>query len=198
MIPLLPDIRKDKMFNKAWLLFINTFSISMTANSGYAMLGVLRNRFVGKYKWFTEEEMDDYIALAQSSPGPIAVNSSVLIGYQSAGFLGALASVLGVILPPFIMMIIVTLFYTFISTNPYVRIFIEGMQAGVCAMLLDVVLGLFKGIAKKKDVLYYILMVISFLFIRLTDYSIFYLAMFCIAVAVIKTLIMKSKGSENG
>ncbi len=177
------------MFQKVWSLFLNIFSISMTANSGYAMLGVLKSRFVDKYGWFTKEEMEDYIALAQSSPGPIAVNSSVLIGYQLAGAPGALAAVLGVILPPFIMMIVVTLFYTFISTNPYVRIFIDGMQAGVCAMLLDVMLGLFSGVAKRNNVLYYILMVISFLYVRFTDHSIFFLAMFCIAVAIIKVLM---------
>ena len=179
------------MFKKAWLLFINTFSISMTANSGYAMLGVLKSRFTDKYGWFTKEEMEDYIALAQSSPGPIAVNSSVLIGYQLAGMPGALAAVLGVILPPFIMMIIVTMFYTFISTNPYVRIFIDGMQAGVCAMLLDVMLGLFSGVAKRNHILYYILMILSFLYVRLTDFSIFYLAVFCIAVAIVKVLVTK-------
>ena len=182
-------MNEEKQENRVWLLFINIFSISMTANSGYAMLGVLKNRFVDKYGWFTKEEMEDYIALAQSSPGPIAVNSSVLIGYQAAGPAGAFAAVMGVIIPPFIMMVIVSLFYSFISTDPYVRIFINGMQAGVVAMLIDVMIGLFQGVAKRKNILYYIIMVISFLFVRLTDYSIFFLAMGCILTAIIKTYI---------
>ena len=87
------------------------------------------------------------------------------------------------------MMIVVTLFYTFISTNSYVRIFIDGMQAGVCAMLLDVMLGLFSGVAKRNNVIYYILMVISFLYVRFTDHSIFFLAMLCIAIAIVKVLM---------
>ena len=182
--------------DKLWLLFINIFSISMTANSGYAMLGVLKSRFVDKYHLLSEEEMADFTALAQSSPGPIAVNSAVLIGYHISGPAGAFVSVMGVIIPPFIMMVIVTLFYTFISTNQYVRIFIDGMQAGVVAMLLDVVIGLFMGVAKKKSVLYFALMLISFLFVRMTDYSIFFLAMFCIVVAIIKTL-MTGKAVKN-
>ena len=181
------------MLKKIWLLFINTFSISMTANSGYAMLGVIKNRFVDKYGWFTKEEMEDYIALAQSCPGPVACSSTMIIGYQSCGVLGALASVLGVITPPFIMMIIVTFFYTFISTNQYVRIFITGMQAGVCAMLLDVVLGLFSGVKKMNKPFYYIMVVLSFLYVRLTKYSIFYLALICICVAIIKTLLVKKE-----
>ena len=185
------------MLKKAWLLFINTFSISMTANSGYAMLGVIKNRFVDKYGWFTKEEMEDFIALAQSCPGPIACSSATIIGYQSCGIIGALASVLGVVLPPFIMMVVVTYFYTFISTNAYVRIFIDGMQAGVCAMLLDVVLGLFSGVQKMNKPFYYVMVLLSFLYVRLTKYSIFYLALMCIAIAIIKTLMTKKKVEES-
>ena len=179
------------MFKKAWLLFINTFTVSMTANSGYAIIAVFRNRFVEKYHWFTKEEMDDYIALAQSCPGPVACSSSMIIGYQSAGFIGALAAVFGVVLPPFLMMILVTFFYTFISTNKLVRIFITGMQAGVCAMLLDVVLGMFEGVIKMNNYFYYFMVLACFLFVRLTKYSIFYLAIICMAIAVVKTLLFK-------
>lgn len=181
------------MLKKVWLLFINTFTISMTANSGYAMLGVIKNRFVDKYGWFTNEEMEDYIALAQSCPGPVACSSSMIIGYQACGIVGALVSVLGVIIPPFIIMILVTSFYTFISTNQYVRIFIGGMQAGVCAMLLDVVLGLFKGVQKFNKPFYYIMILLSFLYVSLTNYSIFYLALICIGVAIIKTFLIKKE-----
>ena len=185
------------MFKKAWLLFINTFSISITANSGYAMLGVIKNRFVDKYGWFTKEEMEDYIALAQSCPGPFSCSTAMIIGYQSCGIIGALSAVLGVIVPPFIMMVLVTYFYTFISTNQYVRIFITGMQAGVCAMLMDVVLGLFGGIQKMNKPFYYIMVLLSFLYVRLTKYSIFYLAIICIVVAIVKTLLIKKEVEEK-
>lgn len=181
------------MLKKAWLLFINTFMISLTANSGYAMLGVIKNRFVDKYGWFSSEEMEDYIALAQSCPGPVACSSTMIIGYQSCGVIGALAAVFGVIIPPFIMMILVTYFYTFISTNQYVRVFITGMQAGVCAMLLDVVLGLFLGVVKMNKPFYYIMVVLSFLYVRLTKYSIFYLALICIGIAIVKTYLFKKE-----
>ncbi|MBR3251927.1 MAG: chromate transporter [Erysipelotrichaceae bacterium] len=184
------------MLKKAWLLFINTFSISMSANSGYAMLGVIKNRFVDKYRWFSKEEMEDYIALAQSCPGPIGCSSAMIIGYRSCGIIGALSAALGVIIPPFIMMVLVTFFYAFISTNQYVRIFISGMQAGVCAMLLDVVLGLFSGIRKMNKPFYFAIVALSFLYVRLTDFSIFYLALLCIGTAIIKTLMIKRKVDE--
>lgn len=183
----------NDMIRKAWILFINTFLISMTANSGYAMLSVFKNRFVEKYGWFSKEDMDDCIALAQSCPGPIACSSATIIGYLSCGIIGALAGELGVILPPFITMAAVTYFYTFISSNIYLRIFISGMQAGVCALLLDIVLGMFSGIRKKNDVFYYAVIILSFLYVRVTDLSIFYLAIICIVTAVVKTLMIRRK-----
>ena len=77
-------------FKKALTLFTTTFTTSMTANSGYAILAVMKNLMVDKYHWFTEEDMNDYMAMSQSSPGPMAVNCSLIVGYQLAGPLGAL------------------------------------------------------------------------------------------------------------
>ena len=91
-------------------LFLATFTISATANSGYAIVAVMKDDFVNKRKWFTEDEMNDYIAIVQSCPGPMAVTSSTVVGYQAAGLLGSSAAVLGVIVPPFAVMVAVTVF----------------------------------------------------------------------------------------
>ena len=88
-------------------LFLATLTISATANSGYAILAVMKDDFVNRRKWFTEDEMADYIAIVQSSPGPMAVTSSTIIGYHVAGMPGTLAAVFGVILPPFLVMVLV-------------------------------------------------------------------------------------------
>ena len=177
----------DKI-KKALTVFTTTFTTSMTANSGYAILAVMKSLMVDKYHWFTEEEMNDFTTMSQSSPGPMAVNSSLIVGYQLAGPLGAFAAVVGVMIPPIVIMIIVTYFYQTIVTNQYVRIFMSGMQAGVVAMLIDVIIGLFTTVTKRKSVYPYIIMIISFVFIRFTDFSMFYLIAGCIIAAVIKTL----------
>ena len=87
-------------------------------------------------------------------------------------------------------MIIVTYFYQTIVTNQYVRIFMSGMQAGVVAMLIDVIIGLFTTVTKRKSVYPYIIMVIAFIFIRFTDFSMLYLILGCILTAVIKTVVV--------
>ncbi|MBR0385058.1 MAG: chromate transporter [Erysipelotrichaceae bacterium] len=180
------------------MLFTTAFSISMTANSGYAMLSVMKNVFAVKRKMFSEDQMNDFIGLAQSAPGPVAVNGSLVVGYQVAGFAGGLSAVLGCIMPPIIMMILVTIFYSVIVNNQYVRIFMAGMQAGVAAMLLDVIIGLFKNITKADRTWYpFAIMVFSFLFIRYTKYSVFFLVLICIATALIKTFMFGKKVVEK-
>lgn len=182
----------DKL-KRMWQLFSTTFMISMTANSGYAILSVVRNTFVTKYKAFTEDEMADFIALAQSTPGPVAINVSMIVGYQFAGLAGGLAAVLGCALPPLLMMILVTFFYNTIIANQYVAIFMKGMQYGVVAMLLDVMINLFTGVAKKNVVYALVMIAISFLYIRYSKFSLFFLVLFCIAVGVTQAMLLRRK-----
>ena len=178
-------------------LFLATLSISATANSGYAIIAVMRDDFVNKRKWFTEEEMNDYIAIVQSCPGPLAVTSSMIVGYQSAGFLGSLAAVLGVITPPFAVMVLVTVFYQAIVSNPFVTVFMQGMQMGVVAMLFDICIGLFRDATKKSLAYPLLIMVLSFLYVRLTGCSIMWLALGCVVVGVVKALMVGKKVEQN-
>jgi len=183
---------------KLWTLFRTTFMISLTSNSGYAILSVMKSEYVNRYKWFTDDEMADTIALAQSAPGPIAVNSSMVTGYRVAGLAGAMASVLGCAIPPLAVMILVTFFYRVIVANRFVAMFMRGMQYGVAAMLLDVLIGLFTNVMKKEKVYPAVLIALSFLYVELADRSIFFLAAGCIAVAAVKSFLIgrKVKGGE--
>ena len=128
---------KDTDLKKITTLFMTAFSVSMTANSGYAIISVLKDRFVNRHRWISEEEMNDLIALAQSAPGPMGINASLVAGYRCAGIPGAMAAVLGCALPPFLIMVPVTVFYQAITDSRTVRAFMKGMQAGVIAMLAD-------------------------------------------------------------
>ncbi len=182
---------------KLVILFKTTFLISLTANTGYAILSVMKANFIGKYHWFSEEEMSDYIAMAQSAPGSMAINASMIIGWQIAGLAGSIAAVVGCALPPLLVMMAVTLFYNRIISNPYVTQFMKGMQFGVTAMLLDVMLGLFKNVTKKGVFYPCCLIVLSFLYVKLFNRSIFYLALGCIVISVMKTWFDRRKGEKK-
>ncbi len=182
---------------RLWILFRTTFLISMTANTGYAILSTMKNTFVQKYRWFSNEDMADYIAMAQSVPGPIAISASMIIGYQCEGLMGSLFAVAGCALPPMLVMMPVTFFYDRLIGNQSVSAFLKGMQYGVAAMILDVLIGLFMNVTKKSLTYPLCIMVLSFLYVRLLKCSVFYLAIGCIAAGAIKAhLAKRTKESE--
>lgn len=179
---------------KLWVLFITTFSISATTNGGYAIVAAMRGKFVEKYHWMSEDEMLDLMSIGQSSPGPIAINTSVLAGYKIAGMPGAFVTLFGTVLPPLTIMSIVTIFYEFICSNEYVKIFMRGMQAGVAAMLVSVTIDLFLKVHKEKSIFSYVLMVLAFAYVMLTDLSIAYLAIACAVAGIVKVKLLTKEG----
>jgi len=114
------------------------------------IVNFMRKAFVERLGWIDEDEMLDLIALAQSSPGAIAVNASILVGQRVAGFAGMAVSVLGTILPPMIILTIISFFYEAFATNKYVNLMLKGMQAGVAALILDVVFDLTINLSKRQ------------------------------------------------
>ena len=174
-------------------LFKTTFLSSMTANSGYAILSVLKNICVEKNHWFSEDQMADYIAMAQSTPGPMAVNGSMIIGYELAGWAGALTAVSGCTLPPLIIMSAVTFFYSYIIGNRYVELFMNGMQYGVAALLLDVMIGMFVNVTKKDKIYTLIAMILAFIYVRFVRKSVLYLAIAMVLAGAVKTVITEKK-----
>jgi len=182
---------------KLWTLFITTASISATTNGGWAIVAAMKDKFASKNHWIEEEEMMDLMSIAQSCPGPIAINTSVLVGYRIAGVAGGLLTLFGTVLPPLVMMSIVTIFYDFIAGNKYVEFFMKGMQAGVAALLVSITIDLFMNVAKKKDIFFYILMALAFIYNYFFDFSVLYLAIFCAVMGIIKTLMLVKKVEEK-
>ena len=173
---------------KCLVLFWTLLTISSTANSGYAILSVVSRALTRKYRWITEKEMQDYIALIQGSPGPMAINISLVTGYHVAGVWGAAAAALGCLLPPIVMMLLVSLFYGAIVSNNWVR---------VIAMLADLVLGIFLNVTKKKKIYPLIIMIAAFLFTRFTKLSTLPLVAACILTGCLMFLWKTRKGGDE-
>ena len=95
-----------------WKLFISTLYLSaFTFGGGYVIVTLMKKKFVDAYHWIEEDEMLDLVAIAQSSPGAIAVNGAIVVGYKLVGIPGAIVAILGTILPPFIILSMVSMFY---------------------------------------------------------------------------------------
>ena len=118
--------------------------------------------FVDELHWITEEEMLDMTALAESAPGAIAVNAAILVGWQVEGLLGMITAVVGTILPPMVILSIISYFYNVFAANVYVALVLKGMQAGVAAVILDVVCSMGGKVIASHSAVSLFLMVAAF------------------------------------
>ncbi len=161
-------------------LFLSTFKLSAcTFGGGFVIVPLMRKKFVEELQWIEEQEMLDLIAIAQSSPGAIAVNASILVGYHVAGILGALVTVLGTVLPPLIIISVVSVFYQQFRENAIVNMAMSGMLAGVAAVICDVVINMAQGIFNLKRILPVVVMLASFAAVRFFHINIIMIILGC-------------------
>ncbi|MFA6822050.1 MAG: chromate transporter [Sphaerochaetaceae bacterium] len=147
-----------------WKLFSSTFILSaFTLGGGYVIVPLMRKTFVEKLQWIKEEEMLDLIAIGQSAPGPIAVNTSILVGYKIAHIAGAIVSLMGTVLPPLIILTVISYVYSAIQNNPIFQMLFFGMGVGVAAVILDAVVTLATTVIKNRKVIPILLMVGAFI-----------------------------------
>lgn len=179
-------------------LFKSMFMLSAcTFGGGFVIVSLMKKKFVEELKWLEEDEMLDVTAITQSAPGPLPVNASVIIGYRMAGVLGSLTAILGTILPPMIIISIISVFYEQFRTNPYIAVALQVMRAGVAAVIFDVVINLAKNVLKTKRVLYIVMMVIAFVATYLLGVSAMLIIFTCLGIGLADlavTLYKKKKG----
>ncbi len=144
-------------------LFFSMLSISaFTFGGGFVIVTLMKRRFVDDLEWLDENEMLDMTAIAQSCPGAIAVNGAILVGQRVAGAAGIIVATVATIIPPMVILSLVSYFYALFADNPYVAAVLAGMQAGVAAVIVDVVLNLGMGVVKTRRWLLDVIMVAAF------------------------------------
>jgi len=174
------------------MLYISAF----TFGGGFVIVTFMKRKFVDQLHWLTEEEMLDLTALAQSSPGAIAVNAAILVGWRAAGFAGMAAAVAGPGLPPVAILSVISLFYAAFASNIYVALVLRGMQAGVAAVILDVVWSLGKGVAKQKSTLDLFIMAAAFAATFLFHVNVIYIILAAALAGVLRAMYQKRKGEQ--
>lgn len=179
-------------------LFNSTFYLSaFTFGGGFVIIPLMKKKFVDDLKWIEENEMLNLAAIAQSSPGAVAVNAAILLGYRIAGLLGALVTILGTVLPPFITISVVSLFYTAFRDNIIVNAVLKGMQAGIAAVIADVVINLGSNVLKEKDIVSVIIMAGSFVATFFLKINVMYIILVCGCIGAVKILIQMKKSKRK-
>ena len=184
-----------------WQLFCSMFMLSAcTFGGGFVIVSLMKKEFVEKLNWLQEDEMLDVTAIAQSSPGPIPVNASVIIGYRIKGIIGSLTAVLGTIIPPMVIISIIAIFYKQFRSKVIIAIALQVMRAGVAAVIFDVVLNLAKNVCATKRFIYISLMIISFFCAVVLDISAMLIILVCLGIGIIDLCyeLVKKEKSVGG
>lgn len=179
-------------------LFLSMLYLSaFTFGGGYVIVTLMKKKFVDKYHWISEKEMLEITAIAQSAPGAIAVNGAIILGYRIAGMAGAAVSVLGTILPPIVILSLISLFYDFFRDNIIVSQVLAGMQAGVAAVIADVVIEMGSNVIKEKNVLSILIMFLVFTASYILKINVIYIILFCIGVGILRGIWNLKRGTTK-
>ena len=138
-----------KRIKNLLLIFALMFKIGLfTFGGGYAMIHILEDEFVVKRKWLTDEEFSNLVVIAESTPGPIAINCSTYVGYKKEKILGSIFSTLGVCLPSFIIIYLISLFFNQFLDIEWVNAAFKGIQICVIFLILSAGMKMYKKLAK--------------------------------------------------
>lgn len=180
------------MMNKKILfkLFItNLYLSAFTFGGGYVIVTLMKNKYVDELNWIEEKEMLDLVAIGQSAPGPIAVNGAIIIGFKLAGIKGAFVSMLATIIPPFLIISLVSLFYEAFKSNEVISQILFGMQVAIGAIIASVTYDMARGIVVEDEKVLIIIMIIAFGLTYIYNVSVVYLVIGCGLIGAIQSIL---------
>jgi chromate transporter len=185
---------KDKL-SLLWQVFITFFKIgAFTFGGGYAMVPLIQREASEKHGWVTDEDILDIVAIAESTPGPIAINSATFVGYRACGVLGSVAATLGVVLPSFIIILTISGILRQFQENVYVQYAFRGIRAGVLALILKAMWGMYKKC--KKNVPAYIVMVTAFALVAFVKVTVLWVIGGCAVFGIVTFFVMEKEDNR--
>ena len=181
-----------------WKLFLSTLYLSaFTFGGGYVIVTLMKSKFVDEYKWITEKEMLNITAIAQSAPGAIAVNAAIVVGFRLAGLIGILVAVLATIIPPFVIISLISLFFEVFRQNQMITLLLAGMEAGVAAVVVAVSIEMAFGVIKEKDTILTIMMFAAFIANAVFNISVIIIILISVLMGIaLHFLFQKGEVSE--
>lgn len=182
----------NNKFKKIITLFITFFKIgAFTFGGGYAMIPLIQSEVTDKRKWITEKDILDVIAIAESTPGPIAINSATFIGYKIAGFWGSFMATLGVILPSYVIILVISFLLRNFAEIKYVKYAFFGIRAGVLALVVKALWSMYKQCP--KNIISYIIMALAFAMVVFFDINVLIVIIGAAVIGIITSLMAERR-----
>ena len=173
-------------------LFLTFFKIGgFTFGGGHAMIPLIQRETVENKKWITDEDILEIIAIAESTPGPVAINSATFVGYRTAGFWGAVCATLGVVLPSFVIILVIAYLLNSFMEIKAVQYAFQGINAGVLALLFKALWNMYKK--SPKGWAAYVVMGASFLLTSILKVNLFLVILGCAIFGLVTAKIAERK-----
>ncbi|MBR4080877.1 MAG: chromate transporter [Clostridia bacterium] len=182
-----------------WEVLVAFMKIScFTFGGGYAMLGVIQHTAVEVKKWITNDEMMDVVVIAESTPGPIAINCATYVGYKQGGVLGAIMATLGIIIPPFVIIYAISMFLENFLEITFIANAFKGINAAVGLLIIDAGLKMIKKMPKTRITM--TIMIVSAALILLTNLFSWGISsiMLMIVAGLVGLVVFREKAAEKG
>ncbi len=184
-----------KSGNKLFALFLTFLKIgAFTFGGGYAMIPLIQRETVETHGWITDDDILEIIAIAESTPGPIAINSATFIGYKVAGVFGAFFATLGVVIPSFVIITIIAYLLREFQNIKVVQYAFSGIRAGVLALIIKAWWNMYKK--SEKSVLGYTIAILAFVSVAVFDINVLYVLIACALLGLVSSLIKAQNGRE--
>ena len=183
---------KDTRASRIWQLFLTFMKIGgFTFGGGYAMIPLIQKETVEVKKWITDDDILEIIAIAESTPGPIAINSATFVGYRTAGVLGSMAATLGVVLPSFVIITLISFVLTQFQELKAVQYAFFGIRAGVLALIVKAFWTMYKKCP--KGIVSYIVWGFAFICSAFTGLNVMVVIVCSALFGLVTTLINKRR-----
>ncbi len=185
---------KDKM-----LIYLQLFLTFMkigafTFGGGYAMIPLIQKEASEKHKWVTDADILEIVAIAESTPGPIAINAATFVGYRTAGFWGALVSTVGIVLPSFLIILLISYVMQEFQHIEAVRYAFSGIRAGVLALIIKALWSMYRK--SPKGAVAYFIMGASFVLAAFLKMNILIVIVFCAVLGLTASLIASGRDKK--
>jgi len=176
-------------------VFATFFKIgAFTFGGGYAMIPLIQKEAVEKHKWVTDDDILEIIAIAESTPGPIAINAATFVGYRTCGVLGSVMATLGVVLPSFVIILLLSFVLQQFQQVAAVRYAFEGIRAGVLALLVKALWTLYKKSPKGWPA--YVVMAGSFILTAIFDINVLFVIIGCAVFGLISSRMLERRAGK--
>lgn len=186
---------KKQYFKRLWQLFATFFKIgAFTFGGGYAMIPLIQREVSEKRKWITDEEILEIVAIAESTPGPIAINSATFVGYKACGFWGSFACTLGVVLPSFLIILCISGVLELVQDYKAVKYAFMGIRAGVLALILKALIKMYK--ACPKGIVSYIVMGLSFVLAAIVKIDVIIVVICCAVIGLVSSVVAERRAKK--